>query len=468
MHSRARPGRALGSGVALTLLTWFAIAGGAGAAQDAAIDVRGGTRKPVAAAAGAVLPVGTPVTAPCGGSGTRKTFSFFLRVNDDGEERHDIRHRVVPPSCRAVKLKVPGRYLVATRSGRRSSKGNAFRIVAKDQASVVTRGDVARLELELPASIRVEQSRWRFELTRACGPYEKGKSLPDIAKKGRSLSFRIPCPVAAEVTARDSRRFSYEARMVVEVRARTGREWRTPTKYEVFDTVFPLPGIFAPPLTGLDKWNLGANLCPDGRNDLLFCRGATPWHELYATATIADPDSPFDGWSYTTSSTIALERAAFLNPHWQPGAPPIAPGQPNWYQYNAARGVNVAAAIAFVEKHEGYGIGAPRSGHMQAAEEALQATQRHNDPRRYIESRVDSELTRLHADATTCLDRIDSVAFHYSQDPLVGVTRMATIIPRHFVWFDSPVLGTWVEQQWPRLKTGSATPAPMIECAGAP
>jgi hypothetical protein len=225
---------------------------------------------------------------------------------------------------------------------------------------------------------------------------------------------------------------------MTEVRA-LPRGWKTPVTFHTNSVDVGLRDEFghlrfARP--GYGDLLAGINLCPNGQNDYAFCTG--DWNPVFTR--FHDPKGPFDGWFWLDSegrvAKIRLNRVGFLNPWLAPNGPAPAPGQPRWYDYNAAHGVDVKDFRLYTIEHEGWGFGPELSGHMQALVAAIRDEQAHNDPRRYLETRVGQNETELHEQTLKCVADLDLAAFDYAKDNLVPAPEQPFAI---FAWYGKPL-----------------------------
>jgi hypothetical protein len=123
-----------------------------------------------------------------------------------------------------------------------------------------------------------------------------------------------------------------------------------------------------------------------------------------------------------------------------------------------------AAPTARTLAHETWGFGFPRSGHLQAIVEALRAGDAHNDPRRYLESRIGPDPGALDERIGACINAIDRAIADYADDPIASPAGPLT---EFFVWARDDLDGQWLRAQRTDPVAGTA-PIPRAVCVDEP
>ena len=284
--------------------------------------------------------------------------------------------------------------------------------------------------------------RWTYQLVSTNCP-EGAEVDPSAGSDKAKTTIVVLCDVRATLTVRDKQGHTADGWTIVKVDPRSADVWRTPTdltlNYRKFLPIFHLPtqAIFgdSPP------WLAGVNGCPNGnyRSHSALCETGPirSWHHHYEFSKVTDPDGPFDGWYYVARTGLKLERVAYIDPYISPGGPPPETGEPDWYQYNLNRGIDVATLLSNVAAHEGYGLGAPSSGHMQLMIGALDANQGHDDPRRYLEGVIGPSESHLETKIDDCLSLLDRVIYDYAKDPLVPFAVPPTLYDWNGLFYQS-------------------------------
>jgi hypothetical protein len=315
---------------------------------------------------------------------------------------------------------------------------------------------------------RITSYRWTYALGDDC-PRD---ALPasGAGSDDARTSFVALCTVIARLEVRDNRNGSADQSTVIQVRPRRGELWRTVPKLDV-ETHTTLT-VFAPPAVGFGgafKLTAAELRCADGLDITTFCRGnaTAPGARYQLADPVVDRGGPFDRWYYVDVPLIRLEKTAFLNPYMEPDGREAAPEQPNWYRYNEGRGVNVGLQRENTLRHEGFGFGPqfPRSGHMQAIVDGIRANGAHNDPRRYLETRVGPDKGLLQSRTDRCLDTMDKEIFTYSKDPL---SKNPWILEKIFVWSPGVFFDSWEEVETPPKEEGPAGAVPVVACVDEP
>ena len=113
------------------------------------------------------------------------------------------------------------------------------------------------------------------------------------------------------------------------------------------------------------KSGLGGVLCPD-----VTVKGTLDG-KAYALAQVSDPGGPFAGFFYAGGTPLKIDRVALYNPNESAASKhkyPDGTKGVTWYDYNAAHhGDELAAYLAAVHDHEGWGQGAARRVHPRPA-----------------------------------------------------------------------------------------------------
>jgi hypothetical protein len=351
----------------------------------------------------------------------------------------------------------------------RSSAGG-LRAVARGPESV-ERGRIADLDgSRSTPKKRIKSHHWTYTLGAGC---PKNTSPADKAGSARATtSFVALCTVHALLTVRDREGHAATDTAVVRVLPRTGALWRAAVNF-VTETHTFLPMFEPPILRGSGELSLtaGALRCRDGIEIRAFCPAqTTTGGERYALTRVADSGGPFDGWHYVQGPRgLTLDKVAFLNPFLEPDGPAPAAGEPNWYAYNQSRGIDVEQARSNTVAHEGFGFGVPRSGHMQALVDAVRAHEGHNDPRRYVETRIGPDKDVLQVRTDDCLDDIEAAVTRYGRDPLKVPDHTQTTMPRTFVWSVAyGLFGSWVQVVVTARESSTEPDMPFVDCAGRP
>ena len=85
--------------------------------------------------------------------------------------------------------------------------------------------------------------------------------------------------------------------------------------------------------------------------------------KAYALAQVSDPGGPFAGFFYAGGTPLKIDRVALYNPNESAASKhkyPDGTKKVTWYDYNAAHhGDELAAYLAAVHDHEGWGQGQP-------------------------------------------------------------------------------------------------------------
>ena len=302
--------------------------------------------------------------------------------------------------------------------------------------------------------------RWTFQPGSGCPP---GEGLAHDSTTGSRVSFVALCSLKIALTVRDTRGKTDTADTTLAVIKRSGLSWTTPVSAPLVTNRF-LPG-FAP-----DGSLHGINACSDGSSAPLVCPKDPSWSRYFGLTKLRDPRGPFDGWFYVRSPpSIAVDRVAFLNPYLEPDGPPVAPGEPNWYQYNLSRGVDVAQIRADTIAHETWGTGVPGSftGHTLDLEWYMHADDYANDPRRFLEHQVGTSRARMDSAIDSCLTAIDKTADDYDEDPLVYPPSHPApegLVP-YSAWFWSASLRWHWETRDLKSRGLSGPAVPKVGCA---
>jgi hypothetical protein len=176
-------------------------------------------------------------------------------------------------------------------------------------------------------------------------------------------------------------------------------------------------------------------LCPD-------VPGGSGLGKRYTLATVHDPGGPFNGFSYVASAPLTIERLGILNYWFLPGGPIVAPGQPNFYDYNKARGADVDGFIAAAAAHEGMGLGGRLStGHSGRLQAHISVPDREFDPRRTLEAMFHRKRNTLRDDIDRELSSISAVLATGTRDPLPEIWSGK-------LWLYDPELQQWFEDDW--------------------
>jgi hypothetical protein len=327
-----------------------------------------------------------------------------------------------------------------------------------------TRGGSVQLDGSRSKGERLRYT-WRVKPSSGC---PQGAELAATEFKGARPRFgAVLCGLRVTLTVRDRKGNRDSETTAIAVEPREGARWRVGVELRR-ETHEYLP-VFTPPIVGQIGETLvkGALRCANGWEVRVFCTGPVWWQgQRYKLAQVSDPKGPFHGWYYVESPApeLTLSKVIFLNPYLEPDAPPPDPGEPNWYRYNEERGIPVEGSRWHTIAHEGMGFGGTeRSGHMQAMVEAVQANGDHNDPRRYVETRVGPNRNILESGTDQCLDEIDRQIFHYSNDPLAPMKNPLT---KFYAWSPGPLGGEWVEAELEHREGPSGTvPIPAVGCA---
>ncbi len=269
---------------------------------------------------------------------------------------------------------------------------------------------------------------WRFIPGEAC---PKTTILSNSVKVGSTPAVVPLCTLGVTLTVFDAQGRKSSASTEIRVRGRT-RGFRMPNVMHAESTA-KSPLIDDPPLyhPGIDYGNpkdgrttLGLNvsactkepvtrpiLCP-AANDVASRLG-----KQYTLAQVRDPGGPFDGFSYVSGTTLTIERLGILNYWFTPGAPPVAPGKPNWWTWNQFNGVDVAGFLAAISAHEGMGLpGRLETGHSGRLQQWITKENGRFDPRHLIENYFDRDAKSLQNRVDIELGAIDVVLDDESAD----------------------------------------------------
>jgi hypothetical protein len=85
----------------------------------------------------------------------------------------------------------------------------------------------------------------------------------------------------------------------------------------------------------------------------------------------------------------------------------------------------------------------------------------HNDPVRFLETRIGPTRQALERSTDGCLDKIEAAAFKYSNDPLLEFLAARW----YFAWSRGPFLDEWVRVDTERPRTPPPMPLPLLDCA---
>jgi hypothetical protein len=176
-------------------------------------------------------------------------------------------------------------------------------------------------------------------------------------------------------------------------------------------------------------------LCPD-------VAGGSGLGKRYTLATVHDPGGPFDGFVYVATAPLTIERLGILNYWFLPGGPIVAPGQPNFYDYNRTHGIDVDGFIAAAGAHEGMGVaGRLATGHSGRLQAYISVPDRDSDPRRTIEPKFGRARNALRDEIDRELSNLSTLLFTATRDPLPEIWSGK-------LWLYDPELETWVQDDW--------------------
>jgi hypothetical protein len=292
--------------------------------------------------------------------------------------------------------------------------------------------------------------RWAFEPGNDCD----GVSLKPSTKSGPAPTIVPLCTLVATLTVIGEKGKRAQTSTRIRVRPRTA-DFTTPdvTHEEkrvedarINDPPFTHPGEDYGDKNGGIVIGLNVSACREGsRAAPLLCPdvgGGSGLGKRYTLATVQDPGGPFDGFVYVASAPLAIERIGILNFWFLPGGPPVAPGKPNFYDYNRANGTDVDGFIAAASAHEGKGrpgrLSTGHSGRMQAY---ISVPDRDADPRRMLEPKFGRSRNALRADIDRELESITGALLVATRDPLPEIWSGK-------LWLYDPELETWVQDDW--------------------
>ncbi|HWH93361.1 MAG TPA: hypothetical protein VNT03_05825 [Baekduia sp.] len=294
-----------------------------------------------------------------------------------------------------------------------ATRAGGCTVVAKiAPVAPVLRGATAHLD-GTGSTGPITSYRWSYALASSC-PHG-AKPAPGAGGATGQQTITMLCAVRATLTVTGASNTS-TAHVLVHVRPRA---WTTTVTNTQHIGRPPVDDTFTTPSRDVSHGRIigGVNRCPDGGTvgtGGVFCPPAGEGLSgLYSTAAVADPGGPFDDWSYVATTSLPVDRVAYINPE-------IAPGSA-FYTYNLkVRHKPMARWFEAIGRHEGWGNGAPRSGHSQAIRDAIVAHHRHDDPTRYLETVVRPPGTSLETAANACLTALDHAIRDYAKDPLTS------------------------------------------------
>ncbi len=292
--------------------------------------------------------------------------------------------------------------------------------------------------------------KWAFDPGDNC----HGAALKESTKNGPTPTIVPLCSLMATLTVFGERGKRAQTSARIRVRPRTA-DFTTPdVKHE--EKRVEDPRINDPPFThpGEDYGNknggivLGLNVsaCREGsRSTPFLCPdvgGTSGLGKRYTLATIRDPGGPFDGFVYVDTAPLTIERIGILNYWFLPGGPPVAPGKPNFYDYNRSKGADVTGFLAAAGAHEGMGVtGRLATGHSGRLQAFMSVSDRDSDPRRVIEPKFGRTRSALRDDVDRELASLATQLFTATRDPLPDIWSGK-------LWLYDPELETWVQEDW--------------------
>ena len=292
--------------------------------------------------------------------------------------------------------------------------------------------------------------KWAFEPGDNC----HGAALKESTKTGPTPTIVPLCSLDATLTVigEKGKRATTSAR--IRVRPRTDG-FTTPdvTHNEVRvddarinDPPFAHPGEDYGDQNGGIVLGLNVSACRQGSRGAPFLcpdvGSGTGLGKRYTLTTVHDPGGPFDGFLYVATAPVTIQRVGILNIWFLPGGPIVAPGQPNFYDYNRTHGSDVASFIAAASAHEGMGVtGQLATGHSGRLQAYISVPDRDSDPRRTIEPKFGRGRNALRDEIDRELSSLSTLLFTATRDPLPKIWSGK-------LWLYDPELGTWVQDDW--------------------
>lgn len=312
--------------------------------------------------------------------------------------------------------------------------GNGLRAVPGGPYDVMRAG-TAHLDGSASTPKRkIRSYRWTFNPGAGCPP-----GVPrDTHKSGARVSIVALCSLDVALTVSDGKNSDTHTTQIQV----TPRRWLTPVtmagyQYRYYPDV--LPPVADPfdlsqndqPRVEVDGENLSA--CPHANQDTppeaLVCPLYYLHHTFdnygYRLVQVHDRGGPFDGWWYVGSSTMSIERKAWVNGYLFSGAPrsPLLE-VPNFYTYNSTNGRDVAGFLQALLEHEGWGKpGVPRSGHTSAIKEEVIEDGGRADPRKIAEKMFGPRKRQLVTEIDEKVLSAQAVIKINTDDPLAVIWR---------------------------------------------
>jgi hypothetical protein len=293
-----------------------------------------------------------------------------------------------------------------------------------------TRGDTLTLDAGASRTtdgVAIRSYQWAWAAEPDCGSSVPINSpAPATTSPMRTI---VPlCSLQLTLTVTDAKRRTATATTHVAVRKRQGQFAATPVTHTSSYGIPPEFGGDGPP--NLSGFVAGVNVanCPNPAAVIAqpwICpapTGAGTWQgNGYEMADVVDPGGPFDGFAYVASTSLTIDRAAYINSYLTPGGPPPAGYTENFYTANSNAGMSVDAFLAATEAHEGMGTTAsPLGGHTGRARIALTRTGALGplDPRQRVEGQFERTRAGLQGIVDALLTDNDHELCLATADPL--------------------------------------------------
>ncbi len=266
---------------------------------------------------------------------------------------------------------------------------------------------------------RPKIERYKWKLKPIGGACPEDIPLKATKKEGRKISVVPLCGVRATLTvvAKNGDRDTQSTDITVLPRG--PKPWRTPFSHreKTGDSRTPRDPPSVTTVDGGYAFSLfgGLNVSDCGRNtgsSEILCppidNGNSWLGSGYELAKVNDPNGPFDDYSYVSSSSIDVKRAALINPSILPNS--------TFYRHNVAAGLDAAGFLAAIRAHEGLGNGTAGTGHSGIMKEILATPT--GDPRRVAETLFGPNRDAARKRVDKALHAIEKRLDKESDDPL--------------------------------------------------
>jgi hypothetical protein len=322
---------------------------------------------------------------------------------------------------------------------------------------VVSRGNTVTLDASRSKTtdgVAITSYQWAWAADSDC---IQPKNSPTVPASASTRSIVPLCGLKLTLTVKDAKRRTAQGITYVIVRKRDGDFAATPVSHEPSSYGIPATaGGDSPP--NVNGYVAGVNLprCPNlGMmiDDPWICPapvfsewGGTWLGNGYEIAQVTDPRGPFDGYFWVSSTSLAVDRKAYLNAYLGPGGPLPAGATINFYDENKLVDFPVDDFLASTIAHEGYGLStSPLGGHTGAAVYALKRTADSGmpiDPRQRVEEQFGPVRTDVQRAADALIKDSELELCNATKDPLP------------VIWFGSimlwnPSTSAWTAAQRP-------------------